>query len=67
MTPTILGGLHGSRDDGTTSFEVLVSPLSPGSTGWVVGHGSLLLKTPSGTGAQVEVFVDRSLATVLSA
>jgi hypothetical protein len=30
VTPTILGGLHGIRTAGTTSFEVLVSPLHPG-------------------------------------
>jgi hypothetical protein len=67
MTPTILGRLHGNSTTGTASFEVLVSPPSLGLVGWAVGHKSLLSKTPSGTGAQVEAFVDRTLATALSA
>jgi hypothetical protein len=64
--PSILGRLHGDKAARTTSFEVLVSPPSPGSAGRAVGHSSLLSKTPSGTGAQVEAFVDRSSATALS-
>jgi hypothetical protein len=67
VTHTILGGLHENRATGTASFEVLVSPLSLNSAGWVVGRNSLLSKTPSGTGAQVEAFVDRSSMTALSA
>jgi hypothetical protein len=63
---TILSGLHENRAIGTTSFEVLVSPPSPGSIGRDVGHSSLLSKTPSGTGAEVEAFVDRSSVTALS-
>jgi hypothetical protein len=59
---TILGGLHGIRATGTVSFEVLVSP---SSVGQVVGCCNHLSKTPSGTGAQVEAFVDRSSATAL--
>jgi hypothetical protein len=65
--PRILGGLHKNRVIGAASFEVLASPQSPSSAGRAVGHGSLLLKTPSGTGAQVEAFVDRSTTTALSA
>jgi hypothetical protein len=65
MTPTILSGLHENRAVGTASFEVLDSPPSLGSTGRAVGHGSLLSKTPSGIGAHVEAFVDRSSVTAL--
>jgi hypothetical protein len=57
MVPTILGGLHKNRTARTISFEVLVSPPSPDSIGRVVGHCSLISKTPSSTGAQVEAFV----------
>jgi hypothetical protein len=64
VTPTILGGLHENRVTRTASFEVLVSPPSLSSASQVVGHGSLLSKTPSGTGAHVEAFVDRSSTTV---
>jgi hypothetical protein len=64
--PTILSGLHENRAIGTTSFEVLVSPPSPGLIGRDVGHNSLLSKTPSGTGAEVEAFVDRSSVIALS-
>jgi hypothetical protein len=67
MTPTILGGLHGIRAVRTTSFEVLVSPPSLDSVGQAVGCCNRLSKTPSGIGAQVEAFVDRSSATTLSA
>jgi hypothetical protein len=63
---TILGGLHGNNTNGTANFEVVVSPPSSDSVGWAVGHSSLLSKTPSGTRAQVETFVDRSSATALS-
>jgi hypothetical protein len=66
MMPRILGGLHENKATGTTSSEVLVSPLSPSSAGWAVGHDSLLSKTPLGTLVQVEAFVDRSSATALS-
>jgi hypothetical protein len=64
MMPTILGELHGIR---ATRFKVLVSPPSPGSAGQVVGCCSRLSKIPSGTRAQVEAFIDRSLATAFSA
>jgi hypothetical protein len=46
-----LGGLHGSRTARTTSFEVLVSPLSFGLPAQAVGYRSLLFSTPSRTGA----------------
>jgi hypothetical protein len=65
--PTILGGIHGIRAVGTTNVEVLVSPPLPGLAGWAVGCCSHLSKMPSGTGAQVEAFVDRSSATAFSA
>jgi hypothetical protein len=67
MTPTILGELQINRATGTASFEVLVSPPSPGSVGWVIGCYSHRSKTPSGMGAHVEAFVDSSLATALLA
>jgi hypothetical protein len=67
VMPTICGELQINRDVGTTSFEVLVSPPSPGLIGWAVGHCSRLSKTPLGTGAQVEAFVDSSSVTVLLA
>jgi hypothetical protein len=63
--PTILSGLQINRGTGTTSFEVLVSPPSPGSAGRVVGCCSRRSKTPSGMGAHVEAFVDSSSMTVL--
>jgi hypothetical protein len=65
--PTILGGLHENRAAETASFEVLISPPSPSLPSRVVGRGSLLSNTPSGTGAHVEAFVDRSSATALFA
>jgi hypothetical protein len=67
VTPTTLGGLYGSRTAGTASFEVLVAPPSLGLAAQVVGYHSLLSSTPSGTGAKVEVLVDRSSATAFSA
>jgi hypothetical protein len=67
VTPTILGGLYGIRATRTASFEVLVSPPPPGSTARAIGCRSRLSKTPSGTGAKVEVIVDKPSATVLSA
>jgi hypothetical protein len=67
MMPTILGGLQVNRAAGTASFKVLVSPPSPGSVGGAVGHCSRRSKTPSGTGAHVEAFVDSSSATALLA
>jgi hypothetical protein len=67
MMPMILGRLHGIRAAGTASFEVLVSPPLPGSAGRAVGSCSHLSKTPSGTRAQVEAFVDRSSAAAFSA
>jgi hypothetical protein len=63
----ILDGLHENRITRTTSFEVLVSPPSPGSVGQVVGLNNLFSKDPSGTRAQVEAFIDRSSMTTLSA
>jgi hypothetical protein len=66
MMPTILGGLLRIRAVGTASFGVLVLPPSLGLAGRVVGCYSHLSKTPSGTKAQVEALVDRSLTTVLS-
>jgi hypothetical protein len=68
--PTILGGLHGIRATRTASFEVLVSPPSPGSIGRAIGvvsRYSFRSKPPSGTGAQVEAFVDSSSVTALLA
>jgi hypothetical protein len=65
--PTILAEHHGIRAARTASFEVLVSPPSPGSVGQPVGCCSHLSKIPSGTGTQVEAFVDRSSATAFSA
>jgi hypothetical protein len=67
MMPTILGGLHGIRDVGTTSFGVLVSPPLPHLAGWAVGHCSFRLKTPSSTGAHVEAFAESSSVTALLA
>jgi hypothetical protein len=67
VTPTTLGGLHGSRTVGTTSFEVLVSPPSLGLAAQAIGCRSLLSSTPSGTGAEVEALVDRSSATAFFA
>jgi hypothetical protein len=67
VTPTILSGLHGIRDAGTASLEVLVSPPFLGSDGRAIGCCSRLSKTSSGTGAQVEDVVGRSLATAFSA
>jgi hypothetical protein len=64
MTPTTLGGLHGTR---TTSFEVLVSPPSLGLAAQAVGYHNHLFSTPSRTGTEVEVLVDRSCAIALSA
>jgi hypothetical protein len=63
----ILDGLHENRITRTTSFEVLVSPPSPGLVGQVVGLNNLFSKDPSGTRAQVEAFIDRSSVTTLSA
>jgi hypothetical protein len=65
--PTSLGGHHGIRATGTASFEVLVSPPSPGSVGRAIGYCSRLSKIPSRAGAQVEAFVDRSSVTAFSA
>jgi hypothetical protein len=67
VTPTTLGGLHGSRTIGTASFEVLVSPPPLGLAIQAVGCCSLLSNTPSGIGAEVEALVDRSSATAFSA
>jgi hypothetical protein len=67
MIPMILGGLHGIRATGTASFEVLISSPSPGSQGRVVGSRNHLLKTPLGTGTEVEAFIDRSSITAFSA
>jgi hypothetical protein len=50
---TILGEHHAIRAAGTAILEVLVSPPSPAL------RCSHLSKIPSGTGAQVEAFVDR--------
>jgi hypothetical protein len=61
--PIILGELHVIRAVGTASFEVLVLTPLPGSTSQAVGCRSRLSKTPSGTGAQVEAFLDRSSTT----
>jgi hypothetical protein len=60
MTHMILGGLHKIRATGTASLEVLVSPPLLGSAGRAIDCCSHLSKAPSGTGAQVEAFVDRS-------
>jgi hypothetical protein len=65
MAPTILSGLQTNRAAGTASFEVLVSPPSPGSVSRVVGHCSHRSKTPLGTGAHVEALVDSSSMTIL--
>jgi hypothetical protein len=67
VTPTILGGLQENKATGTASFEVLVSSPSPGLAGRAVGCCSHCLKTPSGTGAHVEAFVDSSSVTALLA
>jgi hypothetical protein len=67
VTPTTLGGLHGTRTTGIASFEVLVSPPSLGLAAQAVGCGSRLSSTSSGTGAKVEALVDRSFGMVLSA
>jgi hypothetical protein len=63
MTPTILGGLYGIRSIRTTSFKMLDPSPSPGSIAQTVGCYSHRSKMPSGMGAQVETFVDRSSAT----
>jgi hypothetical protein len=57
VTPTILGGLHGIRAGGTSSFGVLASP---GSASRAIGHCSFCSKTLSGTGSQVVAFIDSS-------
>jgi hypothetical protein len=62
---TVFGGYWDATR--TASFEVLVSPPSPGSVGWAVGLNSRLSKTPSGIGAQVDALTERSSATELSA
>jgi hypothetical protein len=67
VTPTTLGGLHGSRTAGTASFEVLVSLPSLGLAAQAVDCRSLLSSTPSETGAEVEALADRSSATAFSA
>jgi hypothetical protein len=67
VTPTILGGLHGSRTAGTASFEVLVSPPSLGLAAQAVRCRSLLSSTPFGTGAEVEALADMSSAIAFSA
>jgi hypothetical protein len=64
VTRTILGELHGIR---TASFGVLASPPSPISVGQVVGHCSFYSKTPSGSGAHVEAFIDSSSTTAMLA
>jgi hypothetical protein len=67
MTPTTLGGLHGTRATGTTSFEVLVSSPSLGLVAQAIGYRGLLSSTPFGTGAEVVALVDRSSSTAFSA
>jgi hypothetical protein len=67
VTPTILGRLQANRATRTASFEVLVSPPSPGLAGQAVGHCCRRSKTPSDMGAHVEAFVDSSLVTALLA
>jgi hypothetical protein len=62
---TVFGGFWDAI--GTARFEGLVSPPSPSSVGWAVGLSSRLSKTPSGTGAQVDAFTERSYAAELSA
>jgi hypothetical protein len=64
--PMILGRLHGIRAARTTSFEVLVSLHLPSLVGRAIGCCSRLLKTLSGTGVQMEAFVNISLATAFS-
>jgi hypothetical protein len=66
MTPTTLGGLHGTRATGTANFKVLISPPSLGLAAQAVGCHSHLSITPSRTGAKVEAMVDRSLANAFS-
>jgi hypothetical protein len=66
MTPTILGGLHGSRTAGTATFEVLASPPSLGLATQAVGYHSLLSSTLSGTGAELEALANRSSAIAFS-
>jgi hypothetical protein len=63
--PTILGGLQINRATRTASYKVLVSSPSPGLVGRDVGRCNCHSKTPSGTGAHVEAFVDSSLVIVL--
>jgi hypothetical protein len=63
----VLGGFCRCNATETASFEVLVSPPSPSSTGWVVGLSSRLSKTPSGTGAQVDALMESSSAAELLA
>jgi hypothetical protein len=65
--PRTLGGLHGSRTVGTTSFKVLVSPPLLGLAAQAVSCRSRHSSTPSGTGAEVEAIADRSSATAFSA
>jgi hypothetical protein len=60
VAPTILGRLHGIKTAGIASFELLVSPPSLRSIALAVGCYNHRSKTPSGTRAQVEAFVDRS-------
>jgi hypothetical protein len=67
VTHTTFGGFCRWYTTGTASFEVLVSPPSPGSVGWAVGLSSRLSKTPSGTGVQFDALMESSSATELLA
>jgi hypothetical protein len=66
VTPTTLGGLHGTSVTRTASFEALISPPSLGLASQAVGCRSHLSSTPSRTGAEVEALVDRSSAIAFS-
>jgi hypothetical protein len=65
--PMILGGLQENMATGTASFEVLISPPLPSLAGWTIDHCSLRSKTPSGTEAHMDAFVDSSSMTALLA
>jgi hypothetical protein len=67
VTHATLGGLLVARTTGTTSFEVLVSPPLLGLAARAIGCCNHLSSTPSGTGVDVEVLVDRPSAIAFSA
>jgi len=62
-----VGGLLGNRSVGSTGFAVPARLPSSRTAGQTVGRMSLLLETPSGTGARVDALVESSSAIELPA